>query len=63
MEDWGHWERVSNEGMVTTFYGLSTEVGKLPIYNELATGSTALCLDTGDLYIYHKGLNKWYLQG
>lgn len=40
------------------YEGLSKDVDKLPHYVE--TGSSALCLDTGDYYKYCKETDTWY---
>lgn len=47
-------------GNIRKYEGLSFDVGKLPHYNNLGTGSSALCLDTGELYKYEKTSDIWY---
>ena len=42
------------------FQLLDTDVSKLP--TDVAAGSTALVLDTGDLYIFHQGTQDWIKQ-
>lgn len=53
--DFGEWN-------IRNYEGLSSDVSKLPKYNNngLGTGSSALCLDTGDFYKYEKSTNTWY---
>ena len=48
------------EGRKRSYEGLSADVGKLPTYDGLGTGSIALCLDTGDFYKYHGPTKTWY---
>lgn len=45
-----------------SYQGLSADVAKLPKYGDLLTGSTAMCLDNGDIYIYHSTTKTWYKQ-
>lgn len=42
------------------YYGLSKDVSKLPHY--VLSGSSAICVDTGDLYLYLKDTDTWYKQ-
>ena len=46
------------KGMVRDYEGLSKDVSKLPHY--VQSGSSALCLDTSELYEYHKPTDTWY---
>ena len=46
-----------------SYEGLSSDVGKLPTYDELEAGSNALCLDTGEYYKYHAKSKTWYKIG
>ena len=39
-------------------WDLSSDISKLPHY--VGTGSSALCLDTGDYYKFHKETDQWY---
>lgn len=41
---------------------LSADVGKLPTSDNLMTGSSAYCIDTGDFYKYEATTKKWYNQ-
>lgn len=58
--DLGSWECVKVEGTKRDYWGLSDDVDKLPKYDDLGTGSTALCLDTGAVYGYHAPSKTWY---
>ena len=61
--DLGSWEPTcGDDDRRRSYQGLSKDVAKLPKYDDLLTGSSALCLDTGDLYIYHAGEKNWYEQ-
>ena len=61
VHDIGSFECVRKEGFNQRNYeGLSADVSKLPKYDNLEAGSTALCLDTGDLYKYHAKTKTWY---
>lgn len=60
--DLGSWECVSVNGNQRSYYGLSADVAKLPKYDDLDTGSSAMCLGTGDLYMYHALTKTWYKQ-
>ena len=61
--DLGSWEATcGGDDRRRSYQGLSKDVAKLPKYDDLLTGSSALCLDTGDLYIYHAGEKNWYEQ-
>ena len=59
--DLGSFECVDKEDTNQRNYeGLSADVAKLPTYDNLEAGSSALCLDTGDLYKYHAKSKTWY---
>lgn len=59
--DLGSFECVDKEDTNQRNYeGLSADVDKLPTYNNLEAGSTALCIDTGELYKYHAKTKTWY---
>lgn len=52
---------------IKTLMGLASDVANLPKASstenfDLATGSTAYCLDTGDTYIYYEITDTWYKQ-
>ena len=47
-------------GKKREYSGISTEINKLPKY--VSTGSTAYCIDTGDIYIYYAGDKSWHKQ-
>lgn len=42
-------------------YGLSEDVDKLPTEG-INSGSTAFCVDTGDVYIFLRYTKQWYKQ-
>ena len=46
------------QGNVRHYQGLSKDISKLPHYVE--NGSTAFCVDTGDIYFYLKSTDSWY---
>lgn len=55
----------SNSGSLYTLRNyelLSKDVDKLPIYDNLMTGSSAYCVDTGEYYKYEATSKKWYKQ-
>lgn len=67
--DLGSWECVSTEANgARNYQGLSKDISKLPTaqkyaqYNTLAAGSTAMCVDTGDIIFYSKSNDTWYVQ-
>ena len=41
---------------------LSTDFGNLPTSDNLMTGSSAYCIDTGDYYKYEATTKHWYKQ-
>ena len=45
-----------------SYQGFSADIAKLPKYDDLLTGSSALCLDTGDIYLYHAPTKTWNQQ-
>ena len=57
--DLGSWVAVAIRGSVRHYKGLAADVPKLPRY--AGTGSTAECLDTGDVFKYEKTTGRWYL--
>lgn len=60
LPDLGKWDCVGTEDNKRFYEGFSEDVDKLPKYDTLGTGSTALCYDTGDLYKFHSKTNQWY---
>ena len=50
----------NNEFNIRNYEGLSADIDKLPHYENLSTGSSALCIDTGDWYKYEKSTDTWY---
>lgn len=57
--DLGSFEAVGVDGKKRNYSGFSKDVSKLPHY--VSGGSTALCLDTGDLFAYHAKSDTWNL--
>ena len=64
VHDLGSFEHVGKDKDATQreYEGLSADVGKLPTYDNLEAGSTALCLDNGDFYKYHAKTKTWIKQ-
>ena len=61
--DLGSFDCQEVEGSKRHYFGLSADAPmKLPKYDNLGTGSTAMCLDNGDYYIYLASTKTWYLQ-
>ena len=58
--DLGSFVATSVDGFIRNYEGLSKDVSKLPKYDDLQTGSSAFCVDTGDLYKYEKTTKTWY---
>ena len=52
---------VQRHNNVNDYIVLSTDISKLDEITNAAEGSTALCTDTGDLYILHVG--EWVKLG
>lgn len=46
------------EGNIRNYYGLSKDVSKLPHY--ASSGSSAFCVDTGDMYFFLESTDSWY---
>lgn len=60
VHDLGSFECTGWVGNKRKYEGLSADVSKLPSYDNLETGSSAMCLDTGELYKYHAPTKKWH---
>jgi len=59
--DLGSWEYTCEPyAKRRSYQGLSADVAKLPKYDDLLTGSSALCVDTGDIYLYQANTKTWY---
>ena len=58
--DLGSWVCTSSEGNRRTYEGLSADIAKLPTYDDLGTGSTAICSDNGDFLKYEATTKTWY---
>lgn len=57
--DMGSFECTEIDNNKYTFMGLSSDVAKLPKGETIATGSVAYCLDSGEVYIFHRLSNEW----
>lgn len=58
--DLGSFSCVDSDGNIRHYEGLSKDAPtKLPHYVD--AGSSALCLDTGDVWKYHKKTDQWYM--
>lgn len=58
IHDLGGWDCIDTDGSKRYYWGKSSEVDKLPHY--VASGSTALCVDTGELYGFYAPDSKWF---
>lgn len=58
--DLGSFVATSVSGDIRNYEGLSKDVDKLPKYDDLQTGSSAFCIDTGQLFKYEKTTKTWY---
>lgn len=65
--DIGSWTAYEvKPGNVRSYVGLSEDVAKLPVYDTdahgeiLGGGSTALCSDSSEVYIYNSSDKTWY---
>ena len=52
---------VRNENDLHEFYGLSADIAELPTEG-IRSGSTAYCVDTGDIYIFEETNQQWHKQ-
>ena len=60
--DLGSWVCTGNDGNKRFYTGMSADVDKLPTYDDLATDSTAKCIDNGDFYYYYAPTKSWEKQ-
>ena len=61
--DLGSWEYTCGPyDKRRSYQGLSADVAKLPKYDDLATGSSAYCVDNGALYMFNANSKTWVLQ-
>lgn len=58
--DLGSFVATSADGNIRNYEGLSADIDKLPRYDSLGTGSSAFCLDTGQLFKYERTTRTWY---
>lgn len=61
--DLGSFVATSVSGNIRNYEGLSGDIAKLPKYNDLSTGSSAFCVDTGQLFKYEATTKTWYEPG
>lgn len=61
--DLGSISCISAKGMLRNYTLLSKDVDKLPTYDNLKSGSTALAVDTSEVYVYESTTKTWYQQG
>jgi hypothetical protein len=58
--DLGSFVATTVEGRVRGYEGLFADIHKLPKYDDLSTGSSAFCIDTGKLLKYESTTKTWY---
>lgn len=58
--DLGSFVAMPGSEKIRNYEGLSKDIGKLPTYSDLETGSSAFCLDTGQFLKYEKTTKTWY---
>lgn len=58
--DLGSFVATSVDGHIRGYEGLSADIEKLPQYDDLGTGSSAFCVDTGQLFKYEATTKTWY---
>ena len=56
----GSLQCVEVRGNQRDYQGLIKDKDKLPKYDDLGTGSSALCVDNGDFYKYEATTKTWY---
>lgn len=61
--DIGSFVCTSSTEKIRNYEGLSGDINKLPKYDDLETGSSAFCVDTGQLFKYEKTTKMWYETG
>lgn len=54
---------IKSEGNKRDYVFLAEDTDKLPTYDDLLSGSSALCVDEGIVYVYERTIKKWYQQG
>ena len=60
-EQYGSFKLVEEKGNHKMFMGLSSDVTELPNNMQgTITGSSAFCVDTGELYLYEESSGTWY---
>lgn len=61
--DMGSVKCVKEEGNKKSYVLLSADIDKLPKYDDLASGSSALVADKSEVYVYESSSKTWYKQG
>lgn len=61
--DLGSFVAMPGSDKIRNYEGLSKDTQKLPKYDDLETGSSAFCVDTGQLFKYEKTTKTWYETG
>lgn len=52
-------EETTDTLYIRDYMGKSVDIPKLPTYESLATGSSAFCIDTGDVLFYDSKTKSW----
>ncbi|MCR4803683.1 MAG: hypothetical protein K5895_11905 [Lachnospiraceae bacterium] len=62
LPDLGSWVcvKTSATGNIRQYAGLSTDIDKLPVYDDLGENSSAFCEDTSDVLFYSATSKQWY---
>lgn len=63
LPDLGSFVAMPGSTNIRNYEGLAKDMNKLPKYDDLETGSSAFCVDTGQLLKYEKTTKTWYETG
>lgn len=58
--DLGSFVAMPGSEKIRNYEGLSSDISKLPKYDDLGTGSSAFCIDTSQLLKYEATTKTWY---
>lgn len=61
--DLGSVRCIQKNGNKRKYAFLSKDLDKLPTYDNLSSGSSALATDTNKVYVYESTSKVWYMQG
>lgn len=61
--DMGSVKCIKAEGNRRDYVFLSADSDKLPTYDDLSSGSSALAVDASAVYVYEQTTKSWYQQG